>query len=84
MRGQEPGGQEAARKVFADEVAKYILRMPQSAPDVLGKMQTIGKALRAEIVRQYGGAAKDAQDKAKQEAGGFLELRQQRGCGITR
>ena len=70
--------------MFADEVAKYILRMPQSAPDVLGKMQTIGKALRAEIVRQYGGAAKDAQDKAKQEAGGFLELRQQRGCGITR
>jgi hypothetical protein len=69
VRGVEPGGQEAGRRVLADEVAKIVMDLPQQLGGTLGRVQTIGKGVRDDIRRRLNGS----NDQAKREAGDFLD-----------
>ena len=48
-RGAEPGGQAAARRVYADQLAKVVMAMPHGQPGVLGSMQTVAGALEKRV-----------------------------------
>ena len=56
-RGLTDGGQAAATQVFADELARIVLEMPQQTAGVLGSVQTIGKSVRTEALRRFAPSA---------------------------
>lgn len=56
-RGLTDGGQAAATQVFADELARIVLEMPQQTAGVLGSVQTIGKSVRTEAFRRFAPSA---------------------------
>ncbi len=80
-RGVADGGQAAATQVFADEIARIVLEMPQQTAGVLGGVQTIGKSVRAEALRRFApsagargtGQGQTAEAAARAEAGAFLD-----------
>ena len=47
--GKEPGGMAAARRVYADQLAKIVMAMPHGQPGVLGAMQTVAGALEKRV-----------------------------------
>ncbi len=71
--GKVHGGSSAARKVFADQVARIILDMPEAMPGVLGKMQKIGKSLRQELKRTFSAESEAGATEIRNEAGSFLD-----------
>lgn len=74
--GTEPGGFAAARQVFADQVAAIVCDMPQPMGGTLGKVQTVGKGLRAELknlLKTKGVNAADVEATMRGEAGAFLD-----------
>ena len=74
--GTEPGGFAAARQVFADQVAAIVCDMPQPMGGTLGKVQTVGKGLRAELknlLKANGVNAADVEATMRGEAGAFLD-----------
>ena len=48
-KGKEPGGQTAATRVYADQLAKIVMTMPHGQPGVLGAMQTVAGALEKRV-----------------------------------
>ena len=73
-RGAEAGGGEAARGVYANELAKIVMEMPRVGSGVIGRVQKIGDAVRTNVkaimTEKGSGNAKGAlTDEARQ----FLE-----------
>ena len=48
-RGTEAGGESAARGVYANELAKIVMDMPRKEGGVIGRVQKIGDAVRANV-----------------------------------
>ncbi len=74
VRGEDPGGQSAARGVFAHEIAKVVMDMPRQESGVLGRVQKIGDGIRKEVARMAGpgGGAREESD-LRGTAGAFLD-----------
>lgn len=49
VTGTTPGGQAAARGVYADKLAEVILALPSDAPGTAGRIRRIGDALRRRV-----------------------------------
>ncbi len=65
----ESGGLSAARRVFADQLAKMVMDMPQQMGGVLGSVQKLGKGVKADVRARFS----DGVVGAKNEAGDFLD-----------
>ena len=79
-RGAEAGGESAARGVMANEIAKIVMDMPRREGGVIGRVQKIGDAVRANVKELMEGglhgteaANQDAKGAMAEEARRFLE-----------
>ena len=67
-RGTEAGGESAARGVYANELAKIVMDMPRKEGGVIGRVQKIGDAVRANVkalMAEKGGAKGAMAEEAK-------------------
>jgi len=67
-RGAEAGGESAARGVYANELAKIVMDMPRKEGGVIGRVQKIGDAVRANVkalMAEKGGAKGAMAEEAK-------------------
>ena len=68
VNGQEPGGESAARAIFADELANIVMEMRHvPTGGTVGAVRTIGDGLRAGLL------ARGTPDAIRDEAGAFLD-----------
>ena len=49
ISGAAAGGETAARRVYADQLAKIVMAMPHGQPGVLGNLQTVAGALQKRV-----------------------------------
>lgn len=72
ISGAVAGGETAARRVYADQLAKIVMEMPHGQPGVLGNVQTVAGALQKHV---RGNAA---------EADAFLDWMENKAPGGAR